>query len=96
VKKSTKYGIISSVVSCILVLLLLIYVVFPTLPALIEDEGIIVSFGNTLEGSGKTELSANNPQQTEPITKPVKVQPQELLTQTDKSLAIAEKKTQRT
>lgn len=91
-KKSTKYGIISSVVSCILVLLLLIYVVFPTLPALIEDEGIIVSFGNSIEGSGKTEVPANNPQQTEPITKPVKAQPQELLTQKDNSLALAEKK----
>lgn len=100
-KKSTKYGIIGSVLSCIIVFLLLWFLVFPTLDsAQKEDEGLVVSFGDNLDGSGKTdkpvEIPVEKPTQVAtPIetTKPTK---QDFVTQTDKSLEIAEQKRKET
>ncbi len=59
-----------------------------------EDEGIMISFGDATEGSGMTEMPVETPPvkvatPLPPAAKPVK---QDLLTQTDNSLAIAEQK----
>lgn len=51
-KISDLYGIIGSAVFCGLLLLLLLLVTMPG-QATPEDEGIIVSFGNTLDGGGR-------------------------------------------
>jgi len=97
VKKSTKYGIIGSALSCIMVLLILLFVVFPGIESLPkEEEGIIVSFGENLNGSGKTDKPTEIPTVTPPpVAKPIKPEKpskQDLMTQTDNSLAIAEQK----
>ena len=98
-KKSTRYGIIGSALSCIMVLLILLYVVFPGVDSLPqEEEGIVVSFGDNQDGSGKTDIPAEIPMPTPPppTTKPIKQDKptkQDLMTQTDNSLAvIAQKK----
>lgn len=92
-KKSTKYGIIGSVISCAFVLLLLFLIVFPGLKTPDkEDEGIIVSFGETLDGSGRTEIPTANQSKLESPAKPSQQVKQELITQTDNSLAISEQK----
>lgn len=58
-----------------------------------EDEGIMVSFGDNIDGSGMTETPAEVP--TPPVAPPVAVvKPvkQDFVTQTDNSLVIAEQK----
>lgn len=95
-KKSTKYGIIGSALSCVIVLLLLLYIFIPMLhtPEK-EDEGLIVSFGDKLEGSGMTETPTTTPTKTAtPVTpiKTVKPVKQDFMTQTDNSLVVAEQK----
>lgn len=96
-KKSTRYGIIGSALSCIMVLLLLLFVVLPgmdTAPK--EDEGIIVSFGDNQNGSGKTDKPTEIPTiAPPPVSKPTKrdkPSKQDLMTQTDNSLAVAAQK----
>ena len=93
-KKSNIYGIIGSTVSCIILFLLLWLVVMPTIaPTPPEDEGIMVSFGDNIDGSGMTETPAEQPSPAvtppAPTVKPVK---QDFVTQTDNSLVIAEQK----
>lgn len=85
---------IGSAVSCIILFLLLWLVVMPTIaPKPPEDEGIMVSFGDNADGSGMTETPAEVPTPAVappvPAEKPVK---QDFVTQTDKSLVIAEQK----
>lgn len=92
-KKSNLYGVAGSAVFCLVVLLLLLFIFLPGMKEP-EDEGIMVSFGETFDGSGMTETPVVKPVEvpqpvTPPPTKPVK---QDLLTQTDNSLAIAEEK----
>ena len=96
-KKSTKYGIIGSAISCVILFLLLWFIVLPVLkdPDK-EDEGLMVSFGETPDGSGMTQMptptqasEAAGPATALPASRPQK---QELMTQTDNSLAIAEQK----
>ena len=105
-KKSTRYGIIGSALSCIMVLLLLLFIVLPgsdTVPK--EDEGIIVSFGDNETGSGKTDNPTAIPTVTPKVTPPPPVSPpvskpikqdkpskQDLMTQSDNSLAVAAQK----
>lgn len=57
-----------------------------------EDEGLMVSFGDSNEGSGMTEMPAAKPSVTESYVKPVKSVKQDFMTQTDNSLVIAEQK----
>jgi len=94
VKKADIYGIAGSVLSCILLFLLLWFVVIPMTEPVQDDEGIMVSFGETLDGGGnmpqaipeaKPEVAAATP--SKPVTKPVK---EEVLTQKDNSAYIAE------
>ncbi len=95
--KSTKYGIVGSVLSCIIVFLLLWFIVFPTNEiAKQEDEGLAVSFGDNLEGGGKTdkpvEIPVEKPTQVAIPKETSKQISQDYVTQSDKSLEIAEKK----
>lgn len=61
-----------------------------------EDEGIIVSFGDNQNGSGKTDRPTEIPTVTPPPaskpTKQEKPSKQDLMTQTDNSLAVAAQK----
>ena len=66
-----------------------------TTPKPNEDEGLMVSFGDNMDGSGMTELPEKVSSKTFlPIdaVKPVKSTKQDLITQKDNSLAIAEEK----
>jgi len=85
VKKSTKYGIIGSGISCSIVLLLLLFIVFPTLKTEEkEDEGLMVSFGNNLNGSGMTDIPTNVPRETQLPNKPINAEKEDVMTQSDK------------
>lgn len=92
-KKSNKYGILGSILFCGILVLLLLFIYMPGMKAP-EEEGLMVSFGDTEQGSGMTETPMPRPQVTpvspppKPTVKPVK---QDLMTQSDKSFAIAEK-----
>lgn len=93
-KKSKLYGLIGSVLSCILLFLILWFVVMPlTANKPTEDEGLIVSFGNNDDGSGMQEMSVAKSSKTDNSVKsditPAK---SDLMTQKDNSLAIAEQK----
>ncbi|MFZ4726741.1 MAG: energy transducer TonB family protein [Paludibacter sp.] len=99
-KKSNLYGIIGSVLSCIILFLLLWLVVMPvTQPEPKDDEGLIVSFGDNTDGSGMTEMPAETPQKEELASEPIKQTTptkQEIITQKDNSLVIAEQKKKET
>ncbi|NDP21367.1 MAG: TonB family protein [Paludibacter sp.] len=92
-KKSNKYGVLGSFLFCGILLLLLLFIYLPGLKKP-EDEGLMISFGETEEGSGMTETPVPKPVQI-PVSappKPVKPVKQDLMTQTDNSFAIAEQK----
>jgi len=95
VKKADLYGIIGSVISCIILFLILWFVVLPAAgPEVKDDEGIMVSFGNADFGGGYTPTPASQPEEIIPkaSTTP-KVVKQDLLTSTDpNALSIAEQK----
>ena len=94
-EKSKLYGLIGSALSCLILFLILLFVVIP-MGGLepVEDEGIVVSFGETEEGSGMTEMPASKPVEVPAYIPPKQVKPvkQDLMTQTDNSFAIAEQK----
>ena len=76
-------------------LLLFLFLLFMPGTKMPEEEGIMVSFGDAIEGGGPM-------QEVQPETKPVETSPppasatkpvkQDLMTQDDNSLAIAEQK----
>ena len=93
-KKSNTYGVIGSILFCGILILLLLLIYLPGLKAP-EDEGLMVSFGNTEQGSGMTETPTPKPAvipEPVPVAKAVKPVKQDLMTQTDNSFAIAEQK----
>ena len=105
VKKSNIYGVIGTVVSCTVLFLILWFVilpvVMPTTP--VEEEGIMVSFGDNDNGSGMNENPAepyapvnapvNKPAVAASANKSTKTAQEEILTQTtDNSNYIAEQK----
>jgi len=90
VKNSTTYGIIGSTVSCVILFLLLWFIVMRVSKTPAEEEGLMVSFGETTEGSGMTETPT--PTETSQPSAPSRPAKQELMTQTDNSLAIAVQK----
>lgn len=89
-KKSEIYGIAATVLAYVLLFILLWLVMLPS-PDKPEEEGVMISFGNEAEGGGMNEVPYVEPVQaaSPPVTpsKPVK---QELMTQQDNSVAIAE------
>ena len=97
--KSDLYGIIGSGIITGLLILLLFLIVLPGAKK-IDDEGIMVSFGNALDGAGMNEQQQAapkpepipippTPKPTTPTAKPVV---KDLMTQDDNSVAIAEQK----
>lgn len=94
VKKSNKYGILGSILFCGIFAVLLLFIYLPGLKAP-EEEGLAVSFGDADMGSGMTETPMPKPEPAPASPPPVqKVTPvkENLMTQTDNSLAIAEQK----
>lgn len=94
-KKADIYGITGSLLSCIMLFLMLWLVVIPmSNPEKQDDEGIMVSFGETLDGAGSnpTPVAEPAPAKSIPVSTPKPVK-QEYMTSTDpNALAIAEKK----
>jgi len=96
VKKSNLYGIIGSILSTLMLFLILWFVVIPmSVNKPEEEEGLIVSFGDSNDGSGMTEMPASKP--TTAVSAPTpakstKAENQNYITQRDNSLAIAEQK----
>lgn len=92
-KKSELYGVTGSAVITGLLILLLFLLVMPGLQKP-EDEGIMVSFGETENGAGSTLTPAK--EAPKPVATPTPVTPkavkQDVMTQDDNSLAIAEQK----
>ena len=99
--KSDLYGIIGSGIITGLLILLLFLIVLPGAKK-IDDEGIMVSFGNAMEGAGMNEQqqatsdpkpvvtpTPPTPKTPTPTPKPVV---KDLMTQDDNSVAIAEQK----
>jgi TonB family protein len=89
-QKSDVYGVIGMIISCLLVFLLLWFVMMPN-NVVEEEEGIIVSFGNAVDGGGMEETYVAEQPSTPSV--PVPQRPnnrEELLTQEDPSVAIAE------
>ena len=93
---SEKYGLIGSVISTALLILLLFLIVMPGLKTP-EDEGIMISFGNANDGAGVTQTPAATPQPEPPAPKPTtpatpKVTPpkENLMTQKDPSVVALE------
>lgn len=98
-KKSDIYGIIGSAVSCGIILLLLFLIMMPGVKQE-EDEGIIVSFGDSFDGGGSspaTTVQAPQPVQPAESTPSSTTQetgrdePDDVITQTDPSLEIAQR-----
>jgi len=102
-KKSDLYGIIGSAISCGIILLLLFLILMPRIEKP-EEEGIIVSFGDSFIGGGQNPVTnVTTPQQ--PVSEPTPTQsetplqqqlPEEdIITQVDPSLEIARQEEER-
>ena len=88
--KSKLYGAIASVVS-MLCLFLFLWLVYIDQPYQEEDEGIMVSFGDNLQGGGSNDLPSQQASQSA-APQPSQPNKQELLTQDDESLALERQK----
>lgn len=89
-KKSELYGMIGSAIACLLLFLLLWFINMGITPPP-EEEGIIVSFGSADAGGGYGETpqtAAVEP--VSPPPTPAQPTPNDLMTQEDESLAMAE------
>jgi len=92
VKKSEIYGLVGSAISTSLLILLLFLIVLPSLKTP-EDAGIMVSFGETIDGGGVTQTPTSRPSEpSSPAPSTPKPQKQDLMTQDDNSFAINEQK----
>lgn len=95
VKKSDIYGIVGSALFCGVVALLLLLIAMPGRPTP-EDEGIVVSFGNSFEGGGQQVADAVPVPQPQPeapspaAPQPEPQQEEEVLTQETPSVALPE------
>jgi len=90
-KKSEKYAYIGTTITAIIVILLLLFIFLPELSN-DDDEGLMISFGEVIDGAGTMQ---NNPvplPATVPPPPPVQVQQnrEELLTQREQSVVIPE------
>ena len=93
-KKSETYGVIGSAILTGSIILLLFLFVMPGLQKPEEDEGIMVSFGETDMGAGQTMTPSPEPtvRATTPPPAAPKTTKEEVLTQDNNSLAIAQQK----
>lgn len=96
-KSSQIYGLMGSILSGIIIILLLMFVFMP-FEKTEEEEGIMVSFGDGIEGLGETASETTTaPPTTPPPTPPTPPTKDELMTQEDEeTLALeAQKKKER-
>lgn len=92
-KKSELYGFAGTIIAAILVLLLLWFIVLPGMKTP-EEEGIMVSFGDAVDGGGNNSEAQPTPQ-TETYTPPKQVTKsakEEVITQKDNSAVLADQK----
>ena len=94
-KRSEVYGLIGSALFCIL-LFLLLWFMYMDIDTPQEDEGIMVSIGNMDEGGGweETQMSESTPVAPPPV--PTMPSQNDLMTQEDESVSMAEQRKQDT
>lgn len=88
-KKSEKYAVLSTLLFTLIVLLMLLFVYLPQMQN-IEEEGVMISFGEVMDAAGAqrntpTAEAASTPTSPPP---PVPERREELLTQTEPSVAL--------
>lgn len=93
-ERSKLYGIIGSAIFCLLTFLILWFVFMPTVVRPIEDEGIMVSFGDEIDGLGFGDMVAEAIPQPSTSTPVPPAEERELITQrTERTVAIPNQKT---
>lgn len=94
-EKSKIYGIIGSAIFCLLTFLILLFVFMPIVQRPIEDEGIMVSFGDEIDGLGFGHMVAEAvPRQATSAPTPPPAAEKELITQrTERTVAIPNQRT---
>lgn len=84
-EKSKLYGVIGSAIFCLLTFFILWFVYMPALQRHIEEEGIMVSFGDNIDGLGFGDMIAGEEELSAQATlPPQEAEQQELITQTRK------------
>lgn len=91
-ERSKIYGIIGSAIFCLLTFLILWFVFMPTVARPAEDEGIMVSFGDELDGLGFGDMIAGTQDFSTPTAPPPqRTEQQELITQETERSAVVPK-----
>jgi len=92
-KQSEIYGLIGSILTCVLMFLLL-WFLYMNVETPQEDEGIMVSIGNAEAGGGWQEEQMNQSTPVAPPPTPAAPSQNDLMMQDDESLALAEQRKQ--
>lgn len=94
-EKSKLYGVIGSAIFCLLTFLILWFVYMPALERHIEEEGIMVSFGDNIDGLGFGDMIAGEEELSAQATlPPQEAEQQELITQTrEKTVSVPKQQT---
>ncbi len=88
-ERSKIYGIIGSAIFCLLTFLILWFVFMPMAQRPAEDEGIMVSFGDELDGLGFGDMIAGVEELSTTAPPPQQAEQQELMTQqTEKTVVV--------
>ena len=88
IPKSKLYAWIGTIVSAIIILLILFFVVLPELQRE-EDGGVMISFGDAIEGGG---IEGTSAQSTEQASESRQEKDEDVLTQQDASIALSDAK----
>lgn len=92
-KQSEIYGLIGSILTCVLIFLLL-WFLYMNVEVPDEEEGIMVSIGNADAGGGWQESQMSESTPVAPPPTPTMPSQNDLMTQEDESLALAEQRKQ--
>lgn len=92
-KQSEIYGLIGSILTCVLIFLLL-WFLYMNVETPEEEEGIMVSIGNADAGGGWQESQMSESTPVAPPPTPTMPSQNDLMTQDDESLALAEQRKQ--
>ena len=92
-KQSEIYGLIGSILTCVLIFLLL-WFLYMNVEIPEEEEGIMVSIGNADAGGGWQESQMSESTPVAPPPTPTMPSQNDLMTQEDESLALAEQRKQ--
>lgn len=92
-KQSEIYGLIGSILTCVLIFLLL-WFLYMNVEVPEEEEGIMVSIGNADAGGGWQESQMSESTPVAPPPTPTMPSQNDLMTQEDESLALAEQRKQ--